>query len=112
MAKSRSKPTDGRVGVPGKDAGSVACFARERPRTPPGAPIRSSDRLGALFVSGAEVGGAAGEPGARDRAGRFALCAVDGSGRRWQLGLGLLLDAEHFLIALAGEQREELLLLD
>src|SRR5665213_4555633 len=27
-----------RIGVPGKDAGCVACFAREHPRTPPGAP--------------------------------------------------------------------------
>ena len=30
----------GTQGKPGKDAGSVACYARERPRTPPGAAMR------------------------------------------------------------------------
>src|ERR1035437_9995200 len=80
----------------------------------PGKPSCNGARSarGALRVACANLRGAAGEAGARDRAGRFALGAVDSRGRGGQLGLGLLLHAERLLLALAGEQREKLLLLD
>src|SRR5947209_18364141 len=73
---------------------------------------RRSDQLRALAVARAHLRGPAGEAGTRDRARRFALGALGLGGRRRQLGLALLFDAEDLLLALAVEQGEELLLLD
>src|SRR2546423_2604508 len=66
---------------------------------------------GPLGVRAAQLGGPAGEAGARDRTRGFAFGAIGGHGRRrGQLWL-CLLDAEDLLLALALQQGEELLLL-
>ncbi len=65
----------------------------------------------ALFV-GPGLRRATGQPRPWRDARGFALGPVRGRGRAGQLGLGLLFHAEHLLLALAVEQRQELLLLD
>src|ERR1700733_15944070 len=72
-----------------------------------------SGQLGALGIRAPQLGGTARQARAGNRARRFALGAL-GSARRGKLGtvIGLLLDAEHLLLGLAGEQRQELVLLD
>src|SRR5579872_3591364 len=71
------------------------------------------ERLGPLGFARAQLGGAAGEPGPRQRARCFALGPVGRRRRRGQLRRArALFDAEDLLLALALEQREELLLLD
>src|SRR5205085_3204368 len=60
----------------------------------------------------AHLRGAARETRPGERPRRFAFGPARGRGRRGQLGLYLGFLGEHFLLVLAVEQREELLLLD
>src|SRR5207302_11112497 len=69
-------------------------------------------QLGTLRVRPAQLGRASGEPGPRAGPRRFTFGAVSGDGRRGQLRALELLLPEHLLLALAFEQRQELLLLD
>src|SRR5271165_1572234 len=72
-------------------------------------------QLGALGICAAQLGGPSREARPGYRARSFALGAPGGRGGRAGLRQPwprLLLDAEHLLLALAGEQRQELLLLD
>src|SRR5436190_18973830 len=95
-----------------KAPGSGGSGLERGPALVGGATFSALGEPGRLGVRAAQLGGPAGEAGARDRTRGFAFGAVGGHGRRrGQLWLGLL-DAEDLLLALALQQGEELLLLD